>query len=273
MKKQIIAMASALTIGTMSLASTASAEQVKVNEGDTLWSLSQNNHVSVASLKKMNGLHSDLIIAGTTLKIGTSSSKNQKLYTIRIGDTLSEISTKTGVSVSNLKAYNKLSSDLIIAGTTLSLTDAHQMITPGEKPKVKKIVKKVVKPVAKKEVKQEQVTPVSNSNTAKTNTQPAQEQSASRTLTMTATAYTADCTGCSGITATGIDVRNSTPNIIAVDPNVIPLGSKVWVEGYGTAIAGDTGGAIKGNRIDLLVASHSTAIEYGVRTVTVKVLN
>ncbi len=42
--------------------------------------------------------------------------------------------------------------------------------------------------------------------------------------------------------------------LIAVDPNVIPLGSKVWVEGYGYAIAGDTGGAIKGNKIDILVS-------------------
>ncbi len=41
--------------------------------------------------------------------------------------------------------------------------------------------------------------------------------------------------------------------MIAVDPKVIPLGSKVWVEGYGEAIAGDTGGAIKGNRIDILL--------------------
>ena len=41
--------------------------------------------------------------------------------------------------------------------------------------------------------------------------------------------------------------------LIAVDPSVIPLGSKVWVEGYGVAIAGDTGGAIKGNKIDVLM--------------------
>ncbi|GAA3326735.1 hypothetical protein GCM10020331_063860 [Ectobacillus funiculus] len=55
------------------------------------------------------------------------------------------------------------------------------------------------------------------------------------------------------MTATGIDLRKD-PNmkLIAVDPKVIPLGSKVWVEGYGEAIAGDTGGAIKGNRIDVL---------------------
>ena len=42
--------------------------------------------------------------------------------------------------------------------------------------------------------------------------------------------------------------------VIAVDPSVIPLGTKVWVEGYGYAVAGDTGGAIKGNKIDVIHA-------------------
>ncbi|WP_420541212.1 3D domain-containing protein [Priestia filamentosa] len=93
-------------------------------------------------------------------------------------------------------------------------------------------------------------------------------------MTATATAYTADCSGCSGVTATGIDLK-SNPNqkVIAVDPSVIPLGSRVWVQGYGEAIAGDTGGAIKGNRIDLFMADQHQAKNWGSRTVQVKVLN
>lgn len=89
-----------------------------------------------------------------------------------------------------------------------------------------------------------------------------------------ATAYTAYCDGCSGITATGIDIRsNPGIKVIAVDPRVIPLGSRVWVEGYGYAIAGDTGGAIKGNIIDLLVSSKQEAANWGRRQVRIKVLN
>ena len=67
----------------------------------------------------------------------------------------------------------------------------------------------------------------------------------------------------------------SNPNlkVIAVDPNVIPLGSKVWVEGYGYAIAGDTGGAIKGNKIDVLVQSKQEAIQWGRKKVRIKVLD
>lgn len=91
---------------------------------------------------------------------------------------------------------------------------------------------------------------------------------------VTATAYTPYCNGCSGTSATGINLKsNSGLKVIAVDPSVIKLGSKVWVEGYGTAIAGDTGGAIKGNRIDILVQSESQASNWGVRKVRIKVLN
>ena len=97
---------------------------------------------------------------------------------------------------------------------------------------------------------------------------------AGRTLIVSATAYTASCTGCSGITATGINLKaNPGLKVIAVDPNVIPLGSKVYVEGYGYAVAGDTGGAIKGNKIDLFMAEQSSAIAFGRQQVKVTVLN
>ncbi len=89
---------------------------------------------------------------------------------------------------------------------------------------------------------------------------------------MTATAYTASCEGCSGITSTGINLKdNPDKKVISVDPNVIPLGSRVYVEGYGEAIAGDTGGAIQGNKIDIFIPDKQDAINYGVQEVNVKV--
>lgn len=91
---------------------------------------------------------------------------------------------------------------------------------------------------------------------------------------VSATAYTAYCNGCSGITATGIDLRsNPHLKVIAVDPRVIPLGSKVWVEGYGYAVAGDTGGAIKGMKIDLFMPTTDQAFGFGRRQVRIKVLD
>lgn len=65
---------------------------------------------------------------------------------------------------------------------------------------------------------------------------------------------------------------NPVYSMAAVDPRVIPLGSKLYIEGYGYAIAGDTGGAIKGNRIDLCFATKREALQFGRRTVKVHVL-
>ncbi|PEC53298.1 enterotoxin [Bacillus cereus] len=99
-----------------------------------------------------------------------------------------------------------------------------------------------------------------------------------REITVEATAYTAHPSengtyGGRVLTAMGHDLTaNPNMKVIAVDPKVIPLGSKVWVEGYGEAIAGDTGGAIKGNRIDVLVGSDGSADNWGRKSVKVKVI-
>lgn len=83
--------------------------------------------------------------------------------------------------------------------------------------------------------------------------------------TMEATAY---CGG--GSTASGLQAGYGR---IAVDPSVIPLGTKVYVEGYGEAVAADTGGAIKGSRIDLWFAGEAMCQSFGRRTVKLYVLN
>ncbi|RYL93492.1 peptidoglycan-binding protein LysM [Sporolactobacillus sp. THM7-4] len=67
-----------------------------------------------------------------------------------------------------------------------------------------------------------------------------------------------------GKTATGYNLRkHPSAKVVAVDPRVIPLGSKVYVPGYGTAIARDTGGRIKGHIIDVHFKSHKQAIQWG----------
>ncbi|TYR78323.1 DUF348 domain-containing protein [Priestia megaterium] len=93
-------------------------------------------------------------------------------------------------------------------------------------------------------------------------------------FTANSTAYTAYCNGCSGKTRTGMDLRaNPNVKVIAVDPSVIPLGSKVYVEGYGYAVAADTGGDIKGTRIDVFFSDKAQAYKWGRRSVKIKVLN
>jgi len=86
-----------------------------------------------------------------------------------------------------------------------------------------------------------------------------------QSMTMVATAYTH--TG--NPTFTGVMPQRGT---IAVDPSVIPLGQEVYVVGYGYAIAQDTGGAIRGNKIDVFKDTREEAINWGRRTVKVYIL-
>lgn len=92
--------------------------------------------------------------------------------------------------------------------------------------------------------------------------------------TMEATAYYPgpECTGesCDGLTSTGKKARFG---IIAVDPKVIPLGTKVYIQGYGFAEAEDVGGAIKGNRIDLCFNTYREAVRFGRKKMKVFILD
>ncbi|MGX7148335.1 3D domain-containing protein [Enterococcus ureasiticus] len=95
-----------------------------------------------------------------------------------------------------------------------------------------------------------------------------------KTMMMEATAYSCNegFIGGGNLTAMGQDLRLD-PMAIAVDPNVIPLGTKLYVEGYGEAVASDTGGAIKGNIIDLHFSDVAQCINWGRRQVSVTILS
>ncbi|MGL4696018.1 3D domain-containing protein [Enterococcus larvae] len=87
---------------------------------------------------------------------------------------------------------------------------------------------------------------------------------AGQVMYMESTAYSLNEPGSGYITAIGIDLRVQS-NVIAVDPSVIPLGKLVEVEGYGYAVAGDTGGAIKGHIIDVHFNSVEQCRQWGRR--------
>ncbi|KAB7706623.1 LysM peptidoglycan-binding domain-containing protein [Bacillus aerolatus] len=256
MKKQIIALAATTVIGGGLFGTAASAQTYTIQSGDTLWSISQKNNTTVQQLKGWNNLSSDLIfpnqkieVNGGTTTNASAASKGNGTYTIQPGDTLFKIASKNGLSVQSLKAINGLSSDRIYAGDKLALSGQVKGVSAA-------------KPAA------------APAKAASNNPAPAQQAPQGKTISVSATAYTAQCAGCSGITATGINLNNDrNAKVIAVDPNVIPLGSKVYVEGYGTAVAGDTGGAIKGNKIDLHVPTKDQALDWGRRTVNVTILN
>ncbi len=192
-------------------------------------------------------------------------------YTVVEGDNLFRIALANEIPLDTLMDMNELTGDLIHPGDELVIKGDKDASTIASKEREKITVASVTEqaPVKKKEVVKK--APANPPAAATASAEPAQD---GVEMTMTATAYTAYCPGCSGTTAYGIDLRaNPNQKVIAVDPRVIPLGSKVWIEGYGIAIAGDTGGAIKGNKIDVFIPSQDSALAWGVKKVKVKVLN
>jgi 3D (Asp-Asp-Asp) domain-containing protein len=157
-------------------------------------------------------------------------------YQVKKGDTLWAIAKKNNITVNQLKSWNKLSSNTIKPNQVLKVSAA-------AKAAAKKTTAKAKAPA------------------------PAYKE-----ITVRATAYTASCKGCSGITYTGINLKkNPNAKVISVDPKVIPLGSKVYVPGYGEAIAADKGSAVKGNKIDVFIPNKQRALQWGSKTIKVKV--
>ncbi len=87
--------------------------------------------------------------------------------------------------------------------------------------------------------------------------------SGERTLTVSSTGYTIR-----GRTSTGIP---TAPGVVAVDPSVIPLGTRLTIPGYGVGIAADTGSAVQGNTIDVWFPTKALALQWGRRVVTVTI--
>ena len=117
------------------------------------------------------------------------------------------------------------------------------------------------------QVKDVPVAPPKAENTVSTNSG---EMTYAACIPMEASAYLPTDGNGAGITATGAVAQRG---IVAVDPDVIPLGTRVYIPGYGTAVAADTGGAIRGNKIDLCMESYGEAINFGRRSVEVYILN
>lgn len=347
MKKGAITLAITVAIASLGLwAGQASAKEVVVRKGDTLWDLARQHHTTVNNLFKFNNLQSSIIYPGQVLQ-------TEYLYTVVKGDTLWDISRAFGITVAELKERNNLTSDLIIVGQVLTIPNANtehinqqvvkraslahkqknlnvtnqdtpvevqsqkaeeqpakteesnkksttQSVEKSEEQTESAKIPPVEKPVkqtesaktqsAEKSVKQAESPKSQSADEPKQETERVEtkaaiqpnEQSkeaekmvveAGDTISVEATAYTVESAGGNGITTIGIDLnKNPDAKVISVDPNVIPLGTKVYVEGYGHAIAGDTGSAIKGNKIDVYLPTEEEALNWGRRTVNVTIL-
>lgn len=203
----------------------------------------------------------------------TVKNKNIRFKTVeKEDDSLAE--GKTKVAQKGEQGKKEMTYETVVANNTVQSTKkisettvqepVDKIVLVGTKVKETKEVKEVVATTAETPVTEKVETAT---ETVETKAEAPAAATSGRTMQVEATAYTGG-----GITATGINL-NDNSKVIAVDPSVIPLGSRVLIDGYGEYIAGDTGGAINGNIIDVYVASHSEAISFGRRALTIHVLN
>lgn len=241
-------------------------EYYTVQKGDTLSKIAKAYGMSVQTLKSINQLNSDLIFPGDRIVLNGSKAVQQTVENKSVQQPVQNQAAQQPVQNQQVNQTAQTETKATTAAVQQQNTTAQpsQPVQQSEQP-----AQNAQQPVQKSQQPAQQV---QSQPAQQSNTQP-ENAAQGETFTMTATAYTANCGGCSGVTATGMNLKaNPNAKVIAVDPSVIPLGTKVYVEGYGEAIAGDTGGSINGNRIDVFVPNDQQARNWGVRTVTVKVL-
>ncbi|WP_393959366.1 LysM peptidoglycan-binding domain-containing protein [Priestia megaterium] len=242
----------------------------KVQRGNTLWSISQQYGVTVDQIKEWNGLTSDLIYPGEQLKIQSPNGQAQQ-SSPSVAQAAPEAQQAQAPAEQTQTEQQQAQAEQ--AQKEQQQAQAEQAQKEQQQAQAEQAQKEQQQAQAEQAQKEQQQ---AQAEQAQKEQQPAEssQQASGKSMTVEATAYTANCAGCSGTTATGVDLKaNPNQKVIAVDPSVIPLGSKVYVEGYGEAVAADTGGAIKGNRIDVFVPSEGDAQQFGRKSVKITVMN
>lgn len=257
------------------------------NKEQELTNLQAENQKNIASLneKKENQKQTiDKLNAQRTsvLSVITENENSLISYSVSIINSSNPTIAQLQNAVSSLnEILPQLSVDSVINTAKSAIATGNSKIQAqkeaAQKAEEQKAEEQAQKEAAQKaqQAQQSQQNNTSNNTSSNTSSNGSSSNSNSSTngykkeLSMTATAYTGGT-----LTAMGLKpVRN--PNgmsTIAVDPSVIPLGSKVYIPGYGYAIASDTGGAIKGNIIDLYMNSESACTSWGRRPVTVYIV-
>src|SRR5699024_5201048 len=197
MKKLIVSAAAvALTFGA---ATSVSAEEYEVEKGDTLWDIANEYNVEVNSLMDNNDLDSDLIHPAQILQIDNESSDS---------DDSAESSDDNGASEEATDEQ---------APAPSNDDEATEEDNNESDEAVEEETNESEEATEKESDQADQATEEESNDEEETN------NTDGETISAEATAYTASCDGCSGTTATGVDLNeNSDEKVIAVDPDVIP---------------------------------------------------
>lgn len=225
---------------------------------------------SMIALQRLQSVYNDSLAAVKQSIVDISQAKEQlQGYQSNLASQERQVNDQKAVLDSQMSDLKKKIADG--QSEMKQLADREQQAKAMEEAQKKAAEEEAQKQQAsnqKQQVQQTSTKTVDNSEAATS----ADNVSGSKTLTMSATAYSTEANGMGTYSATGINLKQH-PSCVAVDPSVIPLGSIIWVSGYGVSVAGDTGTAIKGNIIDLHFATVAQSMAWGRRTVTVKILN
>ena len=182
--------------------------------------------------------------------------------------------TITRIVVSEKEVQDISSSFLALATEGEAVQSAKTKIAAKEKAEKEAAEKAAAEKAAKEQAAREAQAAAEKEAAEQAAAQAATTQPVGQTFIMESTAYSsdpADALGGGTVTATGQNLLTN-PMAVAVDPNVIPLGTRLYVEGYGEAIASDTGGAIKGNIVDVHFSTYEQCIQWGRRQVKETIL-
>lgn len=221
---------------------------------------------SMIALQRLQSVYNDSLAAVKQSIVDISQAKEQlQGYQSNLASQERQVNDQKAVLDSQMSDLKKKIADG--QSEMKQLADREQQAKAMEEAQ-KKAAEEESQKQKQQQVQQTSTKTVDNSEAATS----ADNVSGSKTLTMSATAYSTEANGMGTYSATGINLKQH-PSCVAVDPSVIPLGSIIWVSGYGVSVAGDTGTAIKGNVIDLHFSTVAQSMAWGRRTVTVKILN
>ncbi|WP_338817063.1 3D domain-containing protein [Parvimonas micra] len=195
-----------------------------------------------------------------------SSINKEEVTGFEVNDSKGEITVSD--SNSDKKNENAVSEQVTLKDNE-KLVDGK--VVPKEEEKKESEESSTAKSTAEKSTSEKSKTESSSASTSNSNSSSDGSFNYSKVLVMNATSYTNDPAENGGYSTTRLGTKLRY-GVVAVDPRVIPLGTKLYIEGYGYAVAEDTGGAIKGNRIDLCFTNRSQAAKFGRRNVKVYIL-